>query len=279
MHKWIRQAAAALWAVGIAAGAGSAAGAATVHAAGNSASPATLAGRSAVIVSTVNLRDQPSLEGRFLTYLKQGSTVTILDQPTDYFYKIRTPEGRIGYASSLERYIRLLPPAAGDSPAPAEPASAFSAGQAGDAAARIEQVISAGMKYLGTPYEYGSSRSDTATFDCSDLVRQIFKEAASLTLPADSRAQGAWILSDSKAVSEIGGLKRGDLMFFMSYRGNSASAYAGIDKSAAVITHVAVYLGNGQMLHTYSKASGGVRVDTISASWTYRFLYGGSVIH
>jgi len=67
-------------------------------------------------------------------------------------------------------------------------------------------------------------------------------------------------------------------MFFMSYRGSSASAYAGIDKSAQTITHVAIYLGDGQILHTYSASSGGVRVDQLSASWMNRFMFGGSVI-
>ncbi|MNL72947.1 hypothetical protein D3C87_1983440 [compost metagenome] len=67
-------------------------------------------------------------------------------------------------------------------------------------------------------------------------------------------------------------------MFFMDYKGSSDSAYAGIDKSTARITHVAMYLGDGKLLQTYSVASGGVRVDNLSASWMKRFLYGGSVI-
>lgn len=84
--------------------------------------------------------------------------------------------------------------------------------------------------------------------------------------------------SNSTVVTSISNLKRGDLMFFMDYKGNSASAYEGIDKSTARISHVAMYLGDGQVLQTYSVASGGVRVDKLSASWMNRFLYGGSVI-
>ncbi|MNE81986.1 hypothetical protein D3C80_1786740 [compost metagenome] len=67
-------------------------------------------------------------------------------------------------------------------------------------------------------------------------------------------------------------------MFFMDYKGSSASAYAGKDRFGERITHVAMYLGDGKILHTYSVSSGGVRVDNLSASWTNRFLYGGSVI-
>ncbi|MNF00540.1 hypothetical protein D3C80_1993840 [compost metagenome] len=64
----------------------------------------------------------------------------------------------------------------------------------------------------------------------------------------------------------------------MSYKGSSASAYAGVNKSTERITHVAMYLGNGKLLHTYSTKSGGVRIDTLSNSWEKRFLFGGSVL-
>ncbi|MNE34540.1 hypothetical protein D3C80_1282670 [compost metagenome] len=60
----------------------------------------------------------------------------------------------------------------------------------------------------------------------------------------------------------------------MSYKGSSASAYAGVNKNTEKITHVALYLGNGQLLHTYSNKSGGVRIDTLSNSWEHRFLFG-----
>ncbi|MNI62875.1 NlpC/P60 family protein [compost metagenome] len=99
-----------------------------------------------------------------------------------------------------------------------------------------------------------------------------------MTLPADSRQQGTWVKENSTAVTDLSGLKRGDLMFFMDYKGSSASAYAGIDKSTARITHVGIYLGDNKILHTYSVSSGGVRVDNLSASWMNRFLYGGSVV-
>jgi len=142
----------------------------------------------------------------------------------------------------------------------------------------IEKVIQTGMKYLGTPYEFGSNRNTTTTFDCSDFIRQIFKESAGITLPTDSRQQGTWIKQNSTPVYSKDKLKRGDIVFFMSYKGSSSTAYNGIDKSKERITHVAMYLGNGKLLHTYSQKSGGVVVTDFSASWQYRFLYGGSVL-
>lgn len=230
-------------------------------------------GSTATIQSSVRLREAPSTSKKVLEYLNRGEQVTILEKTNKYWYKVRTVEGTVGYTSSSSQYISAgggsTTPAPAPQPTPTPPVQS---------AAGIEKVIAAGMGYLGTPYEFGSSRSNTSTFDCSDFIRQIFINAANLKLPADSRQQGAWVKENSTAVTDISALKRGDLMFFMSYRGNSASAYAGINKSSAKITHVGMYLGDGQILHTYSVSSGGVRVDKLSASWMNRFLYGGSVI-
>ncbi|MGN7765154.1 C40 family peptidase [Paenibacillus sp. 22594] len=244
------------------------------------------AAQTAVIQASVRLRDTPSTSGQIMGYLYKDDQVVILEVPNSYWYKVRTANGNVGYTSSSDQYILVdggtaLPaptptpvptpvptPAPTPAPVPTDPPQA----------AVIESVIAAGMGYLGTPYEFGSSRSDTSTFDCSDFIRQIFMDAANLKLPADSRQQGDWIKQNSTVVTDISGLKRGDLMFFTDYQGSSVSAYAGIDKLTARITHVAMYLGDGQLLQTYSVASGGVRVDKLSASWMNRFLYGGSVI-
>jgi cell wall-associated NlpC family hydrolase len=39
-----------------------------------------------------------------------------------------------------------------------------------------------------------------------------------------------------------------------------------------------MYMGNGKMIHTYSQASGGVRIDKLEGAWKNRFLFGGSVL-
>ncbi|WP_373232524.1 C40 family peptidase [Cohnella sp.] len=143
----------------------------------------------------------------------------------------------------------------------------------------IEKVIAAGLKYKGTPYKFGSSRSTDTTFDCSDYVRWIFKETLGITLPADSRKQGSYVKNNGNAVTDWHNLNRGDLMFFMSYKGSKADSYKGIDKENARITHVGIYLGNGKILHTYSKASGGVLVGNFAnTAWEHRFLFGGSAL-
>lgn len=165
--------------------------------------------------------------------------------------------------------------------APSTDRSADTAGADGQAVASsaVERVIAEGMQYLGTPYEYGSDRSTDKTFDCSDFVKWIFGRAADVTLPSDSEAQGRYVKEKGAVVSDWRQLQRGDLMFFMSYHGASSSAYNASAKADAAITHVALYLGNGQMLQTYSQDSGGVRIDTIDGTtWEKRFLFGGSAL-
>ncbi|MFC3749902.1 C40 family peptidase [Paenibacillus sp. GCM10012306] len=243
----------------------------------NSSMVVAAAGQSAKIESSVRLRTAPSVNSNVLKYLQKGEIVSILEVTNSYFYKVQSATGEVGYVSSGSQYISLTSAgSAGAKPAPTPaPTPAPVVPNPSNA---VERVISAGMGYLGTPYEFGSSRNNTDTFDCSDFIRQIFMDAGVVKLPADSRQQGDWVKQNSTVVKNISGLKRGDLMFFMSYRGNSASAYAGVNKLTEKITHVAIYLGDNKVLHTYSVASGGVRVDNLSASWMNRFLYGGSVI-
>ncbi|WP_342774088.1 C40 family peptidase [Paenibacillus oralis] len=117
------------------------------------------------------------------------------------------------------------------------------------------------------------------TFDCSDFVRQAFKDGAELILPGNSRTQATYVKKNGKTSTDWRDLKPGDIMFFMSYKGSKRANYSGIDKSAARISHNGIYLGNGKILHTYSEKSGGVRIDNIEDKhWEYRFVFGGSVL-
>ncbi|WP_159885576.1 C40 family peptidase [Paenibacillus puerhi] len=214
------------------------------------------------ILSSVSFRTGPGTDEAKIRYLSAGEKVFVLDKTNDYWYNVEDKNGVIGYISTSSKYI---------STSFVEPYKQL------DPADAAEMVIRAGMKYIGVPYEFGSSRYDTGTFDCSDFVRQAFIDGIKQQLPGDSRTQGSYVKSIGKLSQDWRQLKRGDLMFFMSYKGSTASSYSGIDKAGATITHVGLYLGNGQILHTYSEESGGVRIDSIQGNaWEYRFLFGGS---
>lgn len=230
------------------------------------------------IVASVNLRSKASSTGKVIRLLKKSETVSIVDKPSSSWYKVKDSKGNTGYISSSSKYVKV----SGSSNGSTSGTTGGSTGgsiNSGSTSSKIEKVIKTGYKYLGTPYEYGSNRNTTKTFDCSDFVRHVYKEALGITLPSDSRKQGTYIKSNSTAKKSISSLKRGDLMFFGKYRGSKASDYKNVNKSTERITHVGIYLGNGKILHTYSKESGGVREDVVTGkSWEHRFLYGGSVL-
>lgn len=229
------------------------------------------------IVSGVNMRAGSSTDSRVIRMLKEDEKVTILDQVNSYWYKVRDKNGDVGYISTSSKYIKVSGSSSGGSSGGSS--SGGSSGNQGSASARIEKVIALGYDFLGTPYEFGSNRNNTNTFDCSDFVRHIFKEAGGITLPSDSRKQGDWVKEHDTITTNWKNLKRGDLMFFMSYRGTGSDDYPRSNKLGQRITHVGIYLGDGKMLNTWSNDSGGVRVDTIdNKHWEYRFMFGGSVI-
>ncbi|GIQ69758.1 hydrolase Nlp/P60 [Xylanibacillus composti] len=218
------------------------------------------------IVKQVSFREEPSVSGKLIRYLENGEQVEIVQQASSYWYKVKDSEGKTGFVSSKEEFIET------------DYVMTQNSDQlTGNKRKSIEDVIAEGKSYWGTPYEFGSNRNSTRTFDCSDFVRRSFIEAIGLYLPTDSRKQASYVKDLGNLVHSLNQLKRGDLVFFMDYQGSNRSDYAGINRAKQRVTHVGIYLGNGEMLHTYSENSGGVRIDSIEGAWEYRFLYGGSV--
>lgn len=223
---------------------------------------------SAVIKKQVNFRNAPSTKSSIIGKLTKGEQVQIVKKVNAYWYKVTDTSKRTGYVSAS--YLTV-----GTSTTKEPTVTQPNVEPAGAAKA----VINAGMKYLGTPYEFGSNRNTVSTFDCSDFVRQAFIEGAGIKLPADSRQQGQFVRNEGNVKTNWRDLKPGDIMFFMSYKGSNQANYTNVDKFNERITHDGIYLGNGKILHTYSKESGGVRIDTIEGKhWEKRFLYGGSVL-
>ncbi|WP_256710941.1 SH3 domain-containing C40 family peptidase [Paenibacillus sp. FSL A5-0031] len=235
----------------------------------------------AVALSSVSFRKAASTSGERIRYLKKGEQVTIVAKTNSYWYEVKDGNGVRGYVSTDSSYLKVTGTIPGGN------TGGNTGGNGGGTVTnpdvskdkQVEKIIAAGMKYLGTPYEYSSDRNTTTTFDCSDFVRQAFLDGVSLKLPADSRQQGQYVKDKGSITTNWKQLKRGDIVFFMSYKGTKASAYNGIDKSKATITHDGIYLGDGKVLHTYSKEGGGVTVSSIEGThWEYRILFGGSAL-
>ncbi|WP_226003116.1 C40 family peptidase [Paenibacillus sp. BJ-4] len=115
-----------------------------------------------------------------------------------------------------------------------------------------QKVIDYGERYMGTPYRFGASTSTTRYFDCSSFMKHIFKKYG-VDLPRTSVQQS----KVGRAVSKSN-LKKGDLVFFSS----------GSRSTGRNITHVAVYMGGGKILHTYG--SPGVTISNLNSSYWKR---------
>jgi cell wall-associated NlpC family hydrolase len=232
----------------------------------------------AKVIWGVNLRTSPSTSASIIRQLPKGETITILEESGSLWYKVQDSANQTGYISSSTKYTEAIngsDSSGSDNSNTSDPDAVSTAKDS----TSVEKVITAGMKYLGTPYEFGANRSSTKTFDCSSFVRRAFMDALGVKLPSDSRQQGDYVKAKGPVQTDWRKLKRGDLMYFMSYKGTKASAYAAVNKSSQRITHTGIYLGDGKVLHTYSNEGGGVTISDIAGKhWEYRFLFGGSAL-
>jgi cell wall-associated NlpC family hydrolase len=121
----------------------------------------------------------------------------------------------------------------------------------GTASAR--RVLAAADDYVGIRYRYGGA-SPAVGFDCSGLVQYVFARSG-LSLPRTSREQAT---SGRRVTGGVAALQPGDLMFFASQAGGR-------------IEHVAIYAGDGRIIHA-SPGLNGVGYDDLSSSRGEWFL-------
>jgi len=118
---------------------------------------------------------------------------------------------------------------------------------AADTSAPVDQqrMMATIAEWLETPYSYGSDGAE-AGIDCSAFTREVFEQAADITLPRSSAEQaqvGRRVLRNE--------LKFGDLVFFRT-RGRS-------------ISHVGIYLGDDLFAHASSGS--GVTISSLDSTY------------
>lgn len=124
-----------------------------------------------------------------------------------------------------------------------------------------DSLLDRGKTLLGTPYKYGGSSRKTG-FDCSGFVGHVYKEELGIQLP---RTTGALLSMDAPVVARAD-LEPGDLILFN-------------DRGRGRVTHVGIYMGDDEFIHSSSKRSGGVRVDKLSSKyWNSSYLQAKRVL-
>ena len=130
---------------------------------------------------------------------------------------------------------------AGSRPGPEDPAPSS---RSASAAAVAVRVIDDADDHVGVRYTWGGN-SPADGFDCSGFVKYVFA-GQGIRLPRVSRDQ-RW--AGREVAPVVSALLPGDLMF-----------YAGSD---GVVNHVAIYAGDGRIIHS-SSSGRGVRIDDLS---------------
>ena len=203
----------------------------TTGSAGNSStnnSTSQTSYKATVNTDSLNMRKGAGTSYSVITKLSKGTVVDVLESASNGWKKIKTSNGTIGWVSGSYLANGVV-----------EQTSTPSTN-------KVQAVIDLAHKQLGKPYVWGAEGPNS--FDCSGLIYYVYKNAAGITLPRTSSAQ----YSAGVAVSRSN-LKAGDLIFSST-------------DGTGNITHVAIYVGDGQMIHA---PRNGKNVEKVSISNSY----------
>src|SRR5450830_766177 len=119
-----------------------------------------------------------------------------------------------------------------------------------------DSILERGMSLIGTRYRFGGT-NESSGFDCSGFIGYLFREEAGLDLPRSTRE----MINVKAPLVARNKLKPGDLLFFAT------------NGRRGRVSHAGIYLGDDQFIHSSSRRSGGVRVDSLGDSyWSKTFI-------
>lgn len=112
-----------------------------------------------------------------------------------------------------------------------------------------DKLLATAQEFMGTPYMWGGTSPNA--FDCSGFTKTVFY-LNGMVIPRDASQQVKVGLNLGTTL-DLTKWKKGDLLFF----GRKATA-----ELPEKITHVAIYMGNGKMIH----AAGSVKIESLRRS-------------
>ena len=190
--------------------------------------------KATVNTDSLNMRKGAGTSYSVITKLSNGTVVDVLESASNGWKKIKTSNGTIGWVSGSYLANGVV-----------EQTSTPSTN-------KVQAVIDLAHKQLGKPYVWGAEGPNS--FDCSGLIYYVYKNAASITLPRTSSDQ----YSAGVAVSRSN-LKAGDLIFSST-------------DGTGNITHVAIYVGDGQMIHAPRNGKNVEKVSINNSYWNKAYV-------
>lgn len=183
-------------------------------------------------VSGLNVRSGKGTSYASKGTLSYGQQVSVVNT-SSYWYKIKYGSG-YGYVGSS--YLSSTKPSSGGSVSDTTPSTGGSVSGS--------SIVSYAKSFLGCSYVYGAS--GPSSFDCSGFTQYVYKHFGK-SIPRSSASQ----YSSCKKISKSS-LQPGDLVFFT----NDGSG----------VGHVAIYMGNGQIIHA-ANSRRGVCTDSLNSSY------------
>lgn len=191
--------------------------------------------RAIIKIAALKVRNGPGTKYKQWTTIRREETYIVTNQ-LDGWVEIEIDEDSDkGYISTSNNYVEVR--------YALEQAVEFFPATKGPTTLRTN-IKNTALKYIGGRYVWGGTTLGSGV-DCSGFVQQIFK-IYGVKLPRTSRDQA----KIGSAVSS-GNKKVGDLIFYANSNG--------------VIDHVAIYIGNNQIVHAANTKSG-IKIN----NWDYR---------
>ncbi|SCH38375.1 C40 family peptidase [Romboutsia sp. Marseille-P6047] len=188
-----------------------------------------------VTATTLNVRSGPGTSYSKITTISYGAEVGVISESNGWS-KIKY-NGKTGYVSS--QYLSNKSEGSNDSSA---------------TNSKVDKLISFAKTLLGKDYSWGAEGPNS--FDCSGFTYYVFKQSAGITIPRVSKDQSKYGTYVSRS-----SVKKGDLVFFDTNGSNDGN-----------VSHVGIYIGNGQFIHASSSKDEVVISDFNSNYYTNAFV-------
>ena len=195
--------------------------------------------------SGLNVRKGPGTNYSRITKLSKGTAVTV--HSTSNGWSKITANGIKGYVSS--QYLSSTNPSTDSSTGSSNDSSTNPS-----TSSSVDAVLNFAYQQLGKSYIWGAQ--GPSAFDCSGLTYYIYKNAAGIAIPRTSSQQSKYGTTISKSE-----LKAGDLVFFDTSGPNNG-----------VVSHVGLYVGNGQIIHSSSSKQKVIQVSIETSYWNNAYV-------